>query len=238
MSSANGHHSQDLPELKEYTLEGLETQVKLSQSFHQNSLKLPRAQTVGYDAPGSTLLKASLGERIRVGHVHIICGPGAGQTRCVQAYVNSDTNLVGIDSIHFCLADDTVISRKSILQVDLKYPFSDFRSSALDDEVACKRLRTLALYYFLARGFVRRIGLTDKHLRSFELACATAAKKKSLRVSSYEIEPISGVELLGARKRCIDEANGESAEKDAGSQIEPGEEHASKTDLDRKRESH
>ena len=29
MSSANGHHSQDLPELKEYTLEGLETQVKL-----------------------------------------------------------------------------------------------------------------------------------------------------------------------------------------------------------------
>ena len=238
MSSANGHHSQDLSELKEYTLEGLETQVKFRQSFNQNFLKLPRAQAVGYDAPGSTLLKTSLGERIRVGHVHIICGPGAGQTSCVQAYSNSNTDLVGIDSIHFCFADDTVTSRKSVLQVDLKHPFSDFKSSALDDEVACTRLRTLALYYFLARGFVRRIGLTDQHLCSFELACATAAKKKALRVSSYGIEPISGVELFTARKRCIDEANGESVEKDAGSRIEPDEKPTSKANPSRKRKSH
>lgn len=177
MPSANGHHLQDLSELKEYTFEGLETQVKFRQSFHQNFLKLPRAQAVGYDAPGSTPLKTSLGERICVGHVHIICGPGAGQTRYVQAYSNSNTDLVGIDSIHFCFADDTVTSRKSILQVDLKHPFSDSKSSALDDEVACTRLRTLALCYFLARGFVRRIRLTDQHLCSFELACATAAKR-------------------------------------------------------------
>lgn len=244
MSLTESHHIQEglvlqeYSELKEYKLQSLQAQMQLEQRSYQDFLRLPRAQSIIFDAPRSTLLKASLPYCISVGHIHVLCGAATGRSQCVWAYVSSDTTPVGIDSIHFCLADDTVISLKSILQVDLKHPFSGFKSSALDDEMACTRLRTLVLYYFLARGFVRRIGLTTMHWFSFTLACATVAKSKVFQVSSYEVEPISGVELLGARKRCIDEANGGSVEQDAGSEIEPGEEHTSKLDPSGKRKSY
>lgn len=238
MSSAHGHHPQDSPEVKEYTLEDIHTHALSDPRFHRNLRKLPRVHTVPCDVSRSTLLKASLPQRIRVGHVHILCGLGAEQSRCIQAYVNSDTNSVGIEDIYFCLTNDTVISRKAVLQADLKYPFDYFKSSKLDDEVTCRRLRTLVLYYFLAKGFVQRIGLTDRHLCSFKKACATVVESKVFKASSYEVEPISGVELLRAQNRFLDVTNDEPTEVDADSQTEQGDEHTSKLNPNGKRESH
>jgi hypothetical protein len=238
MSSAYGHHSQDLSELKEYTLEDLQPQVKLEPTFHQNFLKLPRVHDVGYDVRKSILLKASLPERIHVGYVHILYGPGSGERRYVLAYINSDTNPVSIDGVHFCLVDNTVISRKAVPQIDLRYPFNECRSSEVDYSTICERLRTLVLYYFLATGFVRRIGLTEKHWCSFKLVCATLAKSKTYQVSSYEVEPIPGVELLRAQNRFLDVTNDEPTEIDAISRTEQGDEHTGKLGPNGKRESH
>ena len=136
------------------------------------------------------------------------------------------------------IAQTTVISRKAVLQADLRYPFNNFKSSELDDETAGTRLRTLILYYFLARDFVQCIGLTKRHLHSFKLACATVANSKVFQVSSYEIEPVSGVELLRARQRCINATNDEPTKVDADSQTEQGNEHTSKLDPNGKQETH
>ncbi|KAF3003681.1 hypothetical protein E8E13_008645 [Curvularia kusanoi] len=210
---AESVHNRNQMETVDCTLESLQ-----KYATQHDLQKLPPARDIKWDkakpAGVATLLKASVPQRIRIGWAHIVFGPASGQSRCALAYISSRTQHIGIDDVHFCLSDDTVIPRGTVSKVDLTFPFSTFKSLEIDNGKPCRRLQTLVLYYYLVKGYLQHVRLTKAHLVSFEMACSLVARTKKGRLYPYETFPALETVAVTAEKCQTDtESDGHKEEE-------------------------
>lgn len=212
----------------EYTLESIISQADPSNQFARDLTHLPGEQTIESETPKITLLKTSLPQRIHVGHIHILYGPFSDEARGVYAYINCDDTPINIEGVRFCLADNTIISSTAILKASLFHPFSAVISSEPDDEAVSKRLRTLVLYYFLAKGHAQSIAATKADMASFKSACLLVARvdESSKEADTPSVIPMQAYQA--AQKHSLRAGGGEAGGRQKKTRFWRDEEEAGK----------
>ncbi|KAI4650761.1 hypothetical protein J4E93_003118 [Alternaria ventricosa] len=78
-------------------------------------------------------------------------------------------------------SDSTVhrVQQSSLKHVDIDEPFCDVGDLSVGKQTLCNRVRAMALYYFLAAGYIDEVGDYSHFWLDFKQACAWIANKGS-----------------------------------------------------------
>ncbi|KAI4622870.1 uncharacterized protein J4E87_005963 [Alternaria ethzedia] len=97
----------------------------------------------------------------------------------VYVYVHgSKTHYIG----YFYVNPDSSICRvqqSSLQHVDIDEPFCDVGDLSVGKQTLCNRVRAMALYYFLAAGYIDEVGDYNHFWLDFKQSCAWIANKGS-----------------------------------------------------------
>ncbi|KAJ4342552.1 hypothetical protein N0V95_006923 [Ascochyta clinopodiicola] len=160
-----------------YTLPDLITAISKDDTFEAGFRYLPRAVTVLADfIEIDSYGEASKIRRILVGHTSLLSDPG-GTRRRVWAYITSEPDdRSGLRDFGCCLSNTTDLPNNGS-ELVLQEPFAHAAETRNQEEQALwwAAIASVLDFYYLEKGFVQYINMTNEWLQGFKNACGRYA---------------------------------------------------------------
>jgi hypothetical protein len=116
------------------------------------------------------------------------------------------------------------VRRSELTDVDFEEPFCDLGDHSVSEISVCNRIRAIALYYFLAAGYVKDVGNYNRFWTDFTKACEWIANKGSRPTPHGKVLKQNSVPVFAAALESdLDSAIGkpESKKRGSGEEFEP-----------------
>lgn len=209
---------------KEYTLDDLKARIRHEPQADRGFRHLPTASTMHIHSPWPEISDTASIQRIQVGSVIKDGRQYSGLSLTVFAYVDGKALSNRPTNVHFCFGNGRKTSPDYAMGVDLLYPFNKTVYPGSKRTKSIDSLRTLVLYYLLAKEFSKTIQLTNYHVQCFMDLCTSFTGVDGNTTRPQESGVGAPRQHIVRLKRCIVE----DSEKDDETFSKSDEEHISK----------